>query len=31
MALGYAYENAPVNALRSARAEVDEFTTFKGF
>lgn len=28
MALGYADENAPVNALRSSRAAVDEFTTF---
>lgn len=28
MALGYADENAPVNALRSSRASVDEFTTF---
>ena len=31
MALGYADESAPVNALRSDRAEVDEFTTFRGF
>jgi len=31
MALGYADPNAPVNALRSDRAPVDEFATFKGF
>ena len=31
MALGYADESAPVNALRSDRAEVDEFATFRGF
>jgi len=31
MALGYADENAPVNALRSERASVDEFATFEGF
>ena len=30
MALGYADESAPVNALRSDRAEVDEFATFRG-
>ncbi len=31
MALGYADESAPVNALRSDRAEVDEFAHFRGF
>lgn len=31
MALGYADESAPVNKLRSDRAEVDEFATFRGF
>src|SRR6185503_3209978 len=31
MALGYADESAPVNTLRSARAEVDEFAVFRGF
>ena len=31
MALGYADETAPVNALRSDRAEVDEFAVFRGF
>lgn len=31
MALGYADPAAPVNSLRSERAPVDEFTTFKGF
>lgn len=31
MALGYADEGAPVNALRSDRAEVDEFAIFRGF
>jgi len=31
MALGYADMDAPVNALRSERAPVDEFATFKGF
>jgi len=31
MALGYADESAAVNALRSDRAEVDEFATFRGF
>jgi nitroreductase len=31
MALGYADESAPVNALRSDRAEVDEFADFRGF
>jgi len=31
MALGYADEGAPVNALRSDRAEVDEFAVFRGF
>jgi nitroreductase len=31
MALGYADETKPVNCLRSDRAEVDEFTTFRGF
>ncbi len=31
MALGYADESKPVNALRSDRASVDEFATFKGF
>ena len=29
MALGYADESAPVNALRSERAPVDEFATFR--
>ena len=31
MALGYADETKPVNALRSERASVDEIATFKGF
>jgi nitroreductase len=31
MALGYADESARVNALRSDRAEVDEFASFRGF
>ena len=31
MALGYADETKPVNALRSDRAGVEDFTTFKGF
>jgi nitroreductase len=31
MALGYADESAAVNALRSDRAEVDEFATLRGF
>ena len=31
MALGYADESVPVNALRSDRADVDEFATFRGF
>lgn len=31
MALGYADQAAPVNTLRSDRAEVVQFTTFKGF
>jgi nitroreductase len=31
MALGYADANAPVNAMRRERAEVDEFATLKGF
>jgi nitroreductase len=31
MALGYADETKPVNALRADRAGVDEFATFKGF
>lgn len=31
MALGYADMTNPVNTLRSDRAEVDEFTTFRGF
>jgi nitroreductase len=31
MALGYADTNAPVNAMRRERAEVDEFATLKGF
>jgi nitroreductase len=31
MALGYADEAAPVNKLRSDRAEVDEFARFEGF
>jgi nitroreductase len=31
MALGYANPDAPVNKLRSKRAEVNDFTTFSGF
>jgi nitroreductase len=31
MALGYADETAPVNALRSSRVEVDAFARFEGF
>lgn len=31
MALGYADPNAKVNTLRSERAAVDDFTTFRGF
>jgi hypothetical protein len=31
MALGYADPDAEVNTLRTDRAEVDAFTTFKGF
>jgi nitroreductase len=31
MALGYADETKPVNTMRSDRASVDEFATFKGF
>jgi len=31
MALGYADETAPVNALRTDRASVDEITVFQGF
>ncbi|MFZ4121327.1 MAG: nitroreductase [Caulobacterales bacterium] len=31
MALGYADPTAAVNQLRTARAEVDEFTSFRGF
>ena len=31
MALGFADDSAPVNTLRSDRAEVDEFATFRGF
>lgn len=31
MALGYADQTAKVNTLRSDRAEVDAFTTFRGF
>jgi len=31
MALGYADETAPVNTLRSERAEVQEITEFRGF
>lgn len=31
MALGYPQMSAPVNTLRSERAPVDEFTSFKGF
>jgi len=31
LALGYPDPNAPVNALRSDRASVDEITTFRGF
>lgn len=30
MAVGYADENHPVNRLRTARAELDEFATFRG-
>jgi nitroreductase len=31
MALGYADDSAPINTLRSDRADVDEFTIFRGF
>jgi nitroreductase len=31
MALGYADETAPVNSLRSERAPVEEFASFRGF
>jgi nitroreductase len=31
MALGYADDDAAVNSLRSDRAPVDEFATFRGF
>jgi hypothetical protein len=31
MALGYADPDAAVNRLRSERASVDEFSTFRGF
>ena len=31
MALGYADETAPINTLRSDRAEVDEIAVFRGF
>ena len=31
MALGYADETKPVNTLRSDRAEIDEFASFRGF
>ena len=31
MALGFADESAPVNSLRSDRAPVEEFATFRGF
>ena len=31
MALGYPDPDAPVNRLRTTRAEVDEFATFRGF
>ena len=31
MAMGYADATAPVNTLRSTRAEVDDFATFRGF
>jgi nitroreductase len=31
IALGYPDDTAPVNQLRTKRAEVDDFTTFKGF
>ncbi len=31
MALGYADEDAPVNKLRTDRAAVEEFTSFRGF
>jgi hypothetical protein len=31
MALGYADPDAGVNRLRTARAEVDAFASFKGF
>jgi hypothetical protein len=31
MALGYADDTAPVNSLRSDRAPVEEFASFRGF
>lgn len=31
MALGYADEDAPINALRTERAPVEDFATFRGF
>jgi nitroreductase len=31
MALGYADETAPINSLRSDRAEVEEIAVFRGF
>jgi hypothetical protein len=31
MALGYADRSAPVNSLRSERAPVEEFASFRGF
>ena len=30
MALGYRDENAPINSLRTARAELEEFATLRG-
>ena len=31
MALGYADEDAPINALRTERAPLDDFARFRGF
>jgi nitroreductase len=31
MALGYRDENAPINALRTDRAKLEEFATLRGF
>jgi hypothetical protein len=31
MALGYADPHSPINALRTERGAVDEFTAFRGF